>query len=426
MSDIIEKADKFVFDLYKKSLPNTFVYHNYTHTKRVLKSAKEIIANSKISEKDAEIVQLAALLHDTGYIKTREGHEEESVKIATEFLKENNVPPSTIEAVNCCIMETKFKDSPQSELGKIIRDADASHFGKDYFNEASEFLRKELELQDIKTYSANEWLNENIEVLSMKHQYYTDYALKQWQEQKEVNLSNLIENKEKQNSRLTQEKMKANLKAKVKDSSPERAIQSFYRTALRNHIKLSDIADTKANILLSVNAIIISLVLANLISKLDTNTYLIYPTAIFTLFSVVSMIMSIIATRPNITRGEFTKEDVENKDVNLTFFGNFHKMELKEFEWAITELLKDKDYVYSSMTKDLYFLGKVLDRKYRILRATYTVFMSGIIISVISFAYALKSQPSADINDVLKPDPEAATYKMEPTGLFSDDSFVIS
>src|SRR5690606_10039121 len=125
-----------------------------------------------------------------------------------------------------------------------IRDADASHFGKDYFNEASEFLRKELELQDIKTYSANEWLNENIEVLSMKHQYYTDYALKQWQEQKEVNLSNLIENKEKQNSRLTQEKMKANLKAKVKDSSPERAIQSFYRTALRNHIKLSDIADT--------------------------------------------------------------------------------------------------------------------------------------------------------------------------------------
>src|SRR5690606_40326739 len=137
--------------LYKKSLPNTFVYHNYTHTKRVLKSAKEIIANSKISEKDAEIVQLAALLHDTGYIKTREGHEEESVKIATEFLKENNVPPRSEEAVNCCIMETKFKDSPQSELGKIIRDADASHFGKDYFNEASEFLRKELELQDIKT-----------------------------------------------------------------------------------------------------------------------------------------------------------------------------------------------------------------------------------------------------------------------------------
>jgi hypothetical protein len=116
------------------------------------------------------------------------------------------------------------------------------------------------------------------------------------------------------------------------------------------------------------------------------------------------MIMSIIATRPNVTSGTFTKEDVANKDVNLTFFGNFHKMELKEFEWAIDELVKDKDYIYSSMTKDLYFLGKVLDRKYRILRATYTVFMIGIIASVIAFAVALKTNPGADIEDIMKPD----------------------
>ena len=172
---------------------------------------------------------------------------------------------------------------------------------------------------------------------------------------------------------------------------------------MRNHIKLSDIADTKANILLSVNAIIISLVLANLIAKLDTNEYLVYPTAIFTLFSVISMILSIIATRPNVTSGQFTKEDVKNKNVNLTFFGNFHKMELKEFEWAINELLKDKDYVYTSLTKDLYFLGKVLERKYRILRITYTIFMSGIIISVIAFGIAVKTSPEAegDLKDIL-------------------------
>lgn len=425
MSDIIEKADKFVFDLFKDELPNTFLYHNYTHTKRVLKSAKEIITNSKLSEKDVEIVQLAVLFHDTGYTKTRDGHEEVSVKIATEFLNENNVSKDIIDAVNKCIMDTKFKDTPSTEFGKIIRDADASHFGKDYFNEASEFLRKELELQNVKTYSAKEWLNENIEVLSTKHQYYTDYALKNWQKQKEENLAKLIKSKKKDKKKVKEEKMKATLKAQAKDSSPERAIQSFYRTSLRNHIKLSDIADTKANILLSVNAIIISLLLSNLISRLDTSSYLIYPTAIFTLFSVISMIMSIIATRPNITRGEFTKEDVINKDVNLTFFGNFHKMELKEYEWAITELLKDKEYVYSSMTKDLYFLGIVLDRKYRILRATYTVFMSGIIISVLSFAYALKTQPDADINEVLKTEPSASIFHSIPNGLAEHDYLIV-
>lgn len=401
MANIVEKAESFVFDLFKDNLDQSFLYHNYTHTQRVLKSVREIIDHSEVSKSDIEVLELAVLFHDTGYTKIREGHEEESVKIAKTFLEDENVDKKTIDAVSKCIMETKFKDSPTTELGKIIRDADASHFGKKYFSEASEFLRKELEIQGIVTYSPSEWLDENIRVLSKKHQYYTDYALKNWQKQKEKNLSKLIKTKRKQKKKLKKEEMKAKYKAQYKNESPERAIQSFYRTALRNHIKLSDIADTKANILLSVNAIIISLVLSNLISKLDTNPYLTYPTAIFTLSCVISMVLSIIATRPNITSGEFTKEDVANKEVNLTFFGNFHKMKLSDFEWAIGELLKDKDYVYKSLTKDLYFLGKVLERKYRILRVTYTIFMIGMIISVISFAVALKSS-GAEIDDVLK------------------------
>jgi HD superfamily phosphodiesterase len=404
MSKLIENAEKFVFDLFKNELDQSFIYHNQTHTDRVLRSVREIIENTELSKKDAEILELTALLHDTGYTKNREGHEEESVKIATAFLKDNDADQETIDAVNECIMATKFKDEPKTELGKIIRDADASHFGKKYFAEASEFLRKELEIQGIASYKPAEWRNENIKVLTKKHEYYTDYALKNWQPRKEKNLSKLLKTKKKRKSKLNTEELKAKYKAQYKNESPERGIQTFYRVALRNHIKLSDIADTKANILLSVNAIIISLVLANLISKLDTNPYLVYPTAIFTLSCVISMVLSIIATRPNITSGEFTKEDVANKNVNLTFFGNFHKMELEEYEWAVEELLKDKNYVYSSLTKDLYFLGKVLERKYRILRVTYTIFMIGMIVSVFSFGYALKSN-GAELEDVLPDEP---------------------
>ncbi|WP_104735465.1 Pycsar system effector family protein [Hanstruepera ponticola] len=396
MSKLVENAQDYVFNLFKDELDQSFLYHNYKHTERVLRSIKEIIEHTEVNKSDAEILELAALFHDTGYIKTREGHEEQSVKIATTFLKDHNVDEKTIEAVNACIMDTKFKDVPHSKLGKIIRDADASHFGKKYFSEASEFLRKELEIQDIAEYSPTEWLDENIRVLSEKHQFYTEYALKNWQSQKDKNLSKLIKDKKKRLKKIKKEEIKAKYKAKYKNESPERGIQTFYRVALRNHIKLSDIADTKANILLSVNAIIISLVLSNLISKLDSNEYLVYPTAIFTVSSVISMILSILATRPNVTSGEFTKEDVENQKVNLTFFGNFHKMKLKEFEWAIEELLKDKDYVYKSLTKDLYFLGKVLERKYRILRVTYTIFMTGIIVSVIAFGFAVKSSPEAE------------------------------
>ena len=143
-----------------------------------------------------------------------------------------------------------------------------------------------------------------------------------------------------------QEESKSETKAaelafkKKKAKLPERGIETMFRVTLKNHIELSNIADTKANILLSVNAIIVSLVLSNLVSKLDneSNTYLIWPTVIFVLFTVISMILSVLATRPNVTSGKFTKEDVKNKKVNLIFFGNFHKMELNDFEWAIIRL----------------------------------------------------------------------------------------
>src|SRR5690606_14431425 len=180
----------------------------------------------------------------------------------------HNVDEEIITGVEKCILATEFKkNNPKTELEKIIRDADSSHFGKDYFDEASEFLRKELSMRNIKNFTPKEWRQENIRVLVEKHKYYTDYAQQNWQPVKQENLAKLLVEQKKEKEKRQRETEKAKLKAKYKNDSPERGIQTFYRVALRNHIKLSDIADTKANIMLSVNAIIISLVLSNLISK---------------------------------------------------------------------------------------------------------------------------------------------------------------
>ncbi|MCG9970067.1 Pycsar system effector family protein [Christiangramia crocea] len=387
MNNLIEKVDKFVEELFKEKLPNTFIYHNYQHTQRVVKSTKELIDNSEINVKDKEALILAAWLHDTGYIHTYKGHEEKSAEIAESFLRENNATDELIEKVKKYIKATKFSNVPETFCEKIIRDADSSHFGKDYFEETSELLRQELELHNIKNFTNAEWLEENILVFTEKHQYYTDYAIKEWKPKKEENLLELIESKNKQEKKLKKEEHKARMKARYKNENPERSIQTLYRTTLRNHIKLSDIADTKANILLSVNAIIISLAIADMIPKLEaaSNKHLLIPTLILILFSVASIILSIMSTRPNVTSGEFTREQVKNREVNLLFFGNYHKMPFDQFKWAMNELIKDKDYVYEMLTLDLHLLGKVLHRKYMLLRLTYTVFMSGIVISVLAY-----------------------------------------
>ena len=390
MSNLLETTNDYVLKLLEEQLPQTCIYHNYIHTKRVYKSTKEIIDGVGLNSDDREILLLTALLHDIGYVAGKENHEEQSVVLANEFLQSQNVPQEKIDRISKTILSTRMDAAPENDLEKIIRDADASHFAKAYFQEASEYLRQELRVQDIAEYSLAEWRKVNIELFTTKHRYYTDYAIEHWKPKKDENLVKMLaEQKE-----YKKEKRKEKLKAKLKDESPEKGVQSMFRITLRNHIKLSDIADTKANILLSVNAIIVSLALSNLIPKLDnpSNAYLIVPTIVFIVFSIVSMVLSVLATRPNVTQGKFTREDVEQKKVNLLFFGNFHKMSLGEFEWAINEMMQDKDYIYSSLTKDLYFLGLVLNRKYRILRLTYTVFILGIIASAVAFAIFFKMQ----------------------------------
>jgi len=388
MSDLLSKTEDFVTDLLANDLDKNFLYHNLRHTQRVVKSTKELLESHDLNAKENEAITLAAWLHDTGYTKGAENHEASGCIIAKAFLEQQKYDREGIEKVCSLIMATHRTYDPKNLQEEIIRDADASHLGQSSYADTSEMLRQELSLLGIAEMSPKEWRKANIKMFQTEHRFYTDYAKQNWQEGKDKNLKKLVKNLKKQKKTRRKEE----LKVRLKNQSPERGIQTMYRVSMRNHLKLSDIADTKANILLSVNAIIISMLLTNLIPKLDnpSNDYLIYPTGIFVIFSIISMVMSVLATRPNVTSGEFDKEDVEKKKVNLLFFGNFHKMKLNDYEWAMQELIKDQTYVYNTLTKDLYFLGVVLDKKYKLLRWTYTIFMIGIILSTIAFFVALK------------------------------------
>lgn len=388
METLIQQAENFVTQHLNDYLDSNFVYHNLAHTQRVVNKIEELIEGSDISEIDKYQLTIAAWFHDTGFTKTINNHESESVKIATAFLKSHNVSDENIKAISKLIMATEMTYEPQNELEGLIRDADCAHISsKNYENYAS-LLRKEWELTLNKKVGKTEWVEENIKFLT-QHSFYSALATSKWEKRKGKNLANLIQNQNKIKEKTeTLKQKKAELKfKKEKLELPDRGIETMFRVALRNHITLSDIADTKANILLSVNAIIISVALSNLLPKLDnpSNSYLIYPTLIFLASTVTSIVLSVIATRPNVTKGKFSKEDVANQKVNLLFFGNFHQMKLADFEWAMQEMMKDKDYLYGSLTKDLYFLGLVLNRKYNLLRTTYTVFMLGLVISVLAF-----------------------------------------
>ena len=391
--NIVQKAENFMFLLFKDNLSSEYIYHNFNHTLRVVNSVGVLIEGEKVGAEEAELLLIASWFHDSGYIEGGENHEKRSAVIAEKFLKENNYPEEKIQIVKNLILATELCNTPEGHLEKIIRDADCSHFASpDYLN-LSELLRQEWKNLGIKEFSDTEWAAENQRIFTAGHRFFTDFAKKNWQPLKDANYCSIQNKSNAKEKKKNKTKDILNQKKLERIDNPERGIDTVFRVTLNNHTQLSQIADSKANILLSVNAIIISIALSTLIPKLDSpsNAHLVLPTFIMLAFSVTSIVFAILSTRPKVTSGVFTRKDIEEQKINLLFFGNFYKMPIDEYQWAMNEMMKDREYLYNSMIKDLYFLGLVLNKKYKLLRITYNIFMFGIIISFLAFVYAFKN-----------------------------------
>jgi hypothetical protein len=172
---------------------------------------------------------------------------------------------------------------------------------------------------------------------------------------------------------------------------PDRGIETMFRTNSSNHLMLSQMADNKANILITINSIILSIVVSVLVRKLEEDPRLTIPTILLVSVCLTTIVFAILATRPNVSAGLFTRDDIKNKRINLLFFGNFHGMNVEDYEWSMKQMMKDADYLYGSLIKDIYYLGKVLARKYKYLRIAYNIFMFGFVIAILSFVVVMMS-----------------------------------
>jgi hypothetical protein len=163
------------------------------------------------------------------------------------------------------------------------------------------------------------------------------------------------------------------------------AVQTMFKNSSSNHQRLSVMADNKAFIMISVNSVIISLVIGLVVGKFVHDIKVIIPTVLLVIVNLVTIIYSVLAVRPHIPNGTFTREQVDNKTVNLLFFGSYYKMELKDFDYGMRQLMDDSEFLYGSMIKDIYWQGKILGKKFRLLRTSYDVFMYGTAASMVAY-----------------------------------------
>ena len=184
---------EFVINLLINNLPLFYYYHTYEHTLYVIEKVVEIGQYENCTEPEIELLKAAALWHDTGYINTYAGHEEESCMLARQYLPGYGYATEDVNKICGMIMATKIPQSPKNKLEEIIADADLEYLGTEHAAVLANNLFKELNaLNPLVTQEA--WNKTEIDFLTAHH-YFTGYCKTNKEHIKQAYLKILIDTK---------------------------------------------------------------------------------------------------------------------------------------------------------------------------------------------------------------------------------------
>ena len=396
-AEILKKAKAYVTGLFDEKLAPRLVYHSFRHTAAVVKEARALGEAAGLGETDQEALVLAAWFHDTGYIDVYDGHEYRSMELAGEWLMAQGYPADRVELIQHIIRATHRDESADTELQQLLVDADMSSMGREEFFANAELLRAEWETVLGQSYSNTEWAETQLNFL-LSAKFHSDAAKDRYKEQFKDNIK-------EQRKLLKKTEKKAKKKVEEEEGTfaePKRGIETMFRTMYSNHMKLSDMADKKASMMIQLNAVLMSVIITYAGAKMgktaalgtlfSKNPILGVPMGILLVTALGSVVSAILCAQPDVTSFKWLTRSPQiatNRRVNLLFFGNFSKLSLDDFQHGMTQIMREKDALYTNMVTDIYYLGDVLTRKYRLLRVSYTIFMVGLILTALSFGIAL-------------------------------------
>ena len=164
-----------------------------------------------------------------------------------------------------------------------------------------------------------------------------------------------------------------------------RGVETLFRTSYRVNMDLTALADSKANIMISINGLMVSILIASIAPKVDANPWLLIPTSVFLVGCLISLIFAVLSARPRVQSRVISLEESRRHHTNLLFFGNFAHLTQDDFLMAMKERMADPVDLYTMMLSDVYGIGSVLQRKYALLRASYGAFIVALVVGVAGF-----------------------------------------
>ncbi len=380
---MVDNSRAFLEEYYKTHFPSDrYTYHTWERVLMIENAVCTICEHEACSEEETEVLRLAALFHDVGIHVDRENHERASAAAATQFLSENSYEPAKIEQVAALILATQDNAIPKTTLEAIMKDAALSSFAADNYFEVLDGLRQEWEQFDIHHPESDEAFYTLVINLCNSNNYYTDAAT-------------LLFPKYKSNLK-TLKQIRKEIRAQDADANvgkptlnETKSGQMMIKTALRNHLDLTELADRKASTMLSINSLIITIAIPLMLPRVQDNPYLLFPIVLLLVFCVVSILFATLVTKPVKMSGLTYVSELEQGSGDLFFFGNFFNMPFETYERAMGETLFDDSKLDTMIIRDLYLSGKVLGDKYSQLRFCYMLFLVGIVASALSLVLVL-------------------------------------
>jgi predicted metal-dependent HD superfamily phosphohydrolase len=181
---IIKDAEDYVADLIDNKLSRDCLFHTKKHTMDVVKNAEVIGNYSKLCEDCLNVLHIAALFHDVGYIESYEDHEKESAVYASTFLRSNNIDETIIQQVVDCILATKMPQQPKDDISKVLCDADLMNMTFDDYFEQIDLMRQEWEKTGKAKLNKQQAYRTSLDFFK-SHRYHSEYGRKILQPKKE-------------------------------------------------------------------------------------------------------------------------------------------------------------------------------------------------------------------------------------------------
>ena len=377
---VVDRARAYVRERFAEDLDPIYLFHNYAYAEEMEEQAGELAALAKFDEKTTERFRLAALFYPVGYVGGSDDFAQRSAGELTAWSKKDGYDPgpapSWISAAPAA--------APKDELPvRLLHDCAWGWLGRKRYDRRSDLLQLEWEAIEGKQGDPVKF-GRKMQDFLLKFNYLTNQGKREYDQRRRKNVS-----KQQSNNYKIQQK---EVKAKT-GKNFGRGIDTMYRTAFRNHINLSRIADDKANMMISINTIILSILIAVSGAGLSFFEDLVFdspeflaPIIILLMSSLTAVIFAVFSARPKVTEYRIKKRKLlESKEASLLYFGNFLKLEKADFVSYLSRMKMDQDSLYDDLGRDLYDLGAVLHRKYLLLTISYNTFIGGLALAVLTF-----------------------------------------